>query len=52
MNIKVKQIRKDHKMLVVYIFDNGVRINKLLTPEKYQEEYKKTEEYFNHINRN
>lgn len=49
MNIKVKQIRKDNKLAVVYMFDNGIRINKILTPEKWSDEYKKTDEYLNHM---
>jgi hypothetical protein len=48
MNIKVNQIRKDHKLMVVYMFDNGTRIKKILTAEQYQNEYKKTDEYKNH----
>lgn len=49
MNIKVKQIRKDNKLAVVYMFDSGIRINKILTPEKWVDEYKKTDEYLNHM---
>jgi|ETN02SMinimDraft_2_1059926.scaffolds.fasta_scaffold602326_1 hypothetical protein len=32
------KIRKDGKIKVLYRFDNGVSINKIITPGKYQEE--------------
>jgi hypothetical protein len=41
MDLILKQIRKDHKYAVLYRFDNGVKINKLLTKEQYYQERKK-----------
>ncbi len=45
MNITVKSFRKDHKLNVVYSFDNGQRFNKVITKEKFNEDYIKTDEY-------
>ena len=45
MNISVKSFRKDNKLNVVYSFDNGLRFNKVITKEKFNEDYVKTDEY-------
>ncbi len=41
MNLFIGHKRKDGKYKVTYAFDNGVRFNKILTPEKIQSEIEK-----------